>query len=324
MGEHLMMTRMSICTALVVYACCAILLAPGNTVLADTILLDDTFDVPTGAATRGDDAADSLDTAWYTIGPGATPSELSIVTDSVIGTGDAFEVAGDTVDSRIWGSFPSVRLTAVGDYVELSFDVNVVSSVDNTRGFRLGLYNSATDPDAPPTEDKIDDGQYLSVADGYLMMLSTGEADPFCMVRRETADVEIFSPTPADQANYNAPKNSTGSLSTGAKHAISMKLVKTDTGVMGAGMSTILTVDGVEVLNYIDDGTYLLSDPTPADPYGYLDTFDGIVLGNATTGVAGAAVFQLDNIRVATSVPEPSTFVLLVGALALWTRRRGH
>ena len=104
------------------------------------VIFNDTFDVPAGAATRGDDPADPLDIAFTAERGGA-----SVLDDSAgLGTGFALEVsdpAGGYGFIRTLGNFAPQNL-AVGEQLVLSGDFRAINDfADNTSALRIGLGN---------------------------------------------------------------------------------------------------------------------------------------------------------------------------------------
>lgn len=304
------------CTIVLIAVClsCTMTLSPAQ---ADYIRLNDTFD--SESATRYDDANDPLDADWWAIGPSIVDpaTDMFLTTDAGAGginSGNALHVNASGAVGPIWANFSAVNLVNVGDWMELTFDVRLPATSERTTGFRFGLYS--TGGTTPPAADKIDDQLYLNDLDGYLVLVGTGDGTPVTnnsiRVRRETEDGGalslILSGSAADQNNYNVPKG-TAELDTNM-HTIGLKLVRTDTGAMGAGMQTVFSIDGMILSDTIDDGSL---GGTGADPYGFLSSFDGFCLSHIDSDYD----FLVDNILVTTNVPvpEPSTLTLLVSGL---------
>jgi len=101
-------------------------------------IVNDTFDVPAGTATRIDDAADPLDVAWWNVGTG-TPAHATDNGSPGIGTDRTIVL---DANPTMVANFSDVTLGSIGDWVKLSFDMRWIIAAPEDVSYRFGLFNS--------------------------------------------------------------------------------------------------------------------------------------------------------------------------------------
>jgi len=172
-----MKTKKTICGLTAVF----VLLIGTMAAKADYMLLNDTFD--SASATRYDDADDPNDADWWKAGKSVT--SMGLTTDvGGIDDGNALRVDAGSRYSQVWVNFPTVNLTNVGDWLELTFDARLPATSVYASAFRLGLYSSG-DADPPSADYEGSSVLYLEEFDGYLATLGTGTGGA-AAIRRET------------------------------------------------------------------------------------------------------------------------------------------
>ncbi|HSI08406.1 MAG: hypothetical protein ACAH89_02905 [Rariglobus sp.] len=112
---------------------------------------------------RTDNGADPDDTAWYSTG--VAGSALSVVSDAVIGSGNAIKLTATSNSQGLVGRLPSSISLDDGESISLVFDWRFTGTVNINQAARLrfGLYNAGgthTTSDANTTTRGNDAGYY--------------------------------------------------------------------------------------------------------------------------------------------------------------------
>ena len=249
-----------------------------------------------------DDFTDGTVDSWVSTSPGADNSgsgALSIVDGTSLGlTGNALSIT-TTADPSQQG--PAVllgstyTLASTGDYISLSFKFVVDVSVSNTGFLRYALL-----------DDPNDDIASLDSADGYFGQISTSATD-----RGRIAQTQDLYYVGTGGVDY-AVKNLDGAgwqISADTAYNATLTITKTASGadatITFSASGTSLTATESELL-----GSAFTS-------------FDTVAFGINASG----ATLLYDDISVDTNVPEPSTYAIFAGLLALglvmMRRRRG-
>ncbi len=178
-------------------------------------LVHDTFDIGS-PPTHGNDAEDSLDTAWT-----ATGFNLSLAEDATLGTGRALAAASTGTFSHLRGAIPAQTLANPGDTLRLSFDFRYTSVPgNNVGGFRFGFFNSN--------------------GGGYAVQHGTGGSTGYALLRGPDGF--------GSGSNFGSIASaSKSSLNDTARHHATFEIRRTDTGFTLRG-----AVDGVEIATSTD------------------------------------------------------------------------
>ncbi len=262
---------------------------------------NDTFE-GTGSTVNNDTVSDT-DIAWFSRGN----ATITVITDSFAGDGGTKALGinpafggvvylgsfdSDVSDNRpgTGGSADDSRVTlgsTVGEYLSLTMDFHFRAAPDASSGFFFGLYGDPTGfVNADNTGTATDD------ATGYYVRITnSGNAGLF---RDGSGTGTILS-------GGTALGTSTGgSISDQSKHSLELRITRTATGA--------------DVEYFLDSTPFALgSDSSP------LTSFNLVPIKNDTS----TTNYSIDNV-VLRAVPEPSSFVMLLGGLGMMAllRRR--
>jgi hypothetical protein len=204
-------------------------------------------------------------------------SNLSLVTDSTIGTGKAIQDAS-TGDGRMLVNFSEVHLDQHGQTLVLTFDTRLPVEIPNAaEALRFGLYdNNGTM--AARFDDLDAAGHYFGAGDdrGYMGSLGTGTADGSSLYREVGQAVDGVDDLILAQNGLTQLLTAGGSLADGLKHTVQLELERA-----GSGMLIRLILDG-EDLGLAFDHTALG------------------VFNELAFGTSGALTYRLDNVNVST------------------------
>ena len=265
-------------------------LVTGISQAATTVFFDPFTD---GSRTNG---ADANDIQWFT---GRNNIALSVGADAGIGTGNALLVNSSTTFSRIVGVMGSGVTIAVGETLQLSFDMRFTETPDAGSGFlRVGIFNSAS---TAVTVDQ-DVGSFQNDDFGYGFSTNPGAAlAGGTSIATEEANNSILGGS-----------NPGGFNSTGVAGAS----INWGTTVHTAVFSITRLANGSLDLSSSIDGGAAATANVAAINGSY--TFDEVAFGQGGMN----ADLALDNVAL-TIVPEPSSaFGLALGGLCFLRRRR--
>jgi hypothetical protein len=265
-----------------------------------SVFLNDTFDVGS-PATRGNDAADPLDAAWWSAQN--TPL-LTIVNDAGgINQGNALQVdtsSGGNGRQVFANQFGTVSLGYnMGDQVKLSFDFRFKTIVPgNSTTLEFGLYNDngttiMADNQKPASDN---DG-------GYFAAIGFGTFSAASVMREAGGGGALLSGNDiTDQTTSSSPIAINDLLA----HTASLTVTRSASDAV----QLELTIDGV-------------SRASGEDSPLILTTFNELAFLNESKELD----YVLDNVKVeSVLVPEPGTLALLgLGAAAFsWNRLRAR
>lgn len=221
---------------------------------------------------RTDNVSDPDDTAWYSIG--AAGSALTVVNDTVIGSGNAIKLTATSHQQGFVAALPSPITLADGESVSLTFDWRFTGTTNiNQNGrMRYGLYNAGGTPtssDANTTTRTNDVGYYGQTNPGAAS--STGTS-----IMRETALDEILG------SSGTSAIGTAGTSANGGTAARSGYLV-----ISRAGSTLAITagIDGLAVATATD-----------AAPTTY--TFDEVGFSVGIGGYTTPSPLVVDNVEV--------------------------
>jgi len=275
----------------------AVLIAPFA--IQAQIVLDDTFDIPTDGATRGNDAADPNDTAWWKADSGNDPG-LSVV--ELTSPDYALQVDPGSIFEPFVGSFSGFTLTNVGDSITLTYQVRQLSQGGG--GLIGGLYNDNGTPTTADNDNSADDDF------GYHVNIGTpgGANNGSTPLLKETSSTG--RPTQGTRFNIT-PTLSTGfAFGAGGFHDVTMVIEKTAATEATVSVSWSGDTNGNTIVG-IDDGS---------QGGGAFFTFNEVMFASGSSNN-----WQVDNVVVTTNtIPEPSTYaaIMALGALGVLLIRR--
>lgn len=274
---------------------------------AQTILyFNDTFEDGGGTATRNNDSSTVSTTDIAFFGRGNTGANITVINDSFAGSTKALGLAPGSAGVVYLGSFdsdvsnnnpatgvaatdPRVTLSAtVGNYLSLTMDYHYRATPGATSDFRFGLYG---DPSQFITADNS--GMATDDATGYWVTV------PFSGNATITRDV-TGTGTILGTGSTIATSTTGGSISDQLKHSLELRITRTATGAD---------------IGYYRDGT-LFASGSDSSP---ITSFNLVPFKNGTA----TTTYSIDNVSLR-AVPEPGTFVMLLGGagmLALLRRR---
>lgn len=255
-------------------------------------IIKDTFDTPVGA-TRIDDAADPLDTAWYDYDGGT--AVISYTTDNFVpGIGSDNTMVLEGSSAKMMATFSDIELTSVGDWVKLSFDWRWVTITSGN--IRFGLWNNGgTAVTGDGVGSTVDDFGYWVIVepDGGNAYLGAKDNEGPGIFGGGTF-ANAFAPVPIGNASDGA-----------AAHSLSLMVTRESATQARVAVS----LDGTTYVDFVDDNGATYINASTYNQAGVLN-YAGIDL-------------RLDNITVSTNVPEPATTCMLaLGAIALLRKRR--
>ena len=258
-------------------------------------------------STKGNDAFDSTDLAWFSSLDFGT---ASLQNDSFAGGGSlkALQLSSPDTFRRLTAAFPTTTLGAnAGDQLVLSFDMRLTEApTSNQVGFRFGLFNSAGTSIASDNPNGVNQPTQQNDDFGYVVKISTGT--PTALENSITDESAGNNPTGGTVLAGETVLGSAVSpisINDQLKHTFSLTLER-------VGPSLIS-------LSFVADGI-LKTTALDATPFLTFDTIH-IAQGNVSTD------FRIDNVRVETllaaaAVPEPATLSLAaLGMVALMRRR---
>ncbi|WP_269523304.1 PEP-CTERM sorting domain-containing protein [Coraliomargarita parva] len=263
------------------------------------VLINDSFDV--GASpTLADDGDDPNDTSWTAVA-GYTSTALS--TTDQLGSGNSLygNVGGQSVN-LLKTTFTEQTLSQVGASLSVSFDYRTQSTLSSGNSYvpAFGFYDS--DGGTSSSNSLAPDGfeGYFARVD-YDRVFLQGETG---LDHLSVAGSDVF-----DQANqyYTDMAGTVGNFD-GSERNFTFTITRiADTGADGFD-DIQMTITGIDPTNSTNNFSFSsISNVTSAQDY----EFD--MLGIRSR----AANYWIDNIVVTSSIPEPNTFALFGGSLAL-------
>lgn len=248
---------------------------------ADVTLLNDTFEIPSGTATAGDDAADTQDTAWYSVGSDPTLTVTGAAGSRVL------SATGLTKEKPFVGSFASTTLATTGDSITLSLDLQFPSGRSGGN-FRIGLFSDGGTPNTA-------DNQGVNNNDaGYFLQLGTPEPSSNGVSSLQKSTANLF-----DSGALVGSNIATGIVKDNAFHTLTLTVERT--GVSEVTLTGTLT------------GATSNTSFSRVDSSGLLTTFNEIGVRYASSDHP----YNIDNVVVTTTIPEPGSFVLALSGVAL-------
>ena len=239
------------------------------------VLVDDTFDLDSGTATRDDDGADDMDIAWYTTN-GAHTALLSVSPSGGFGS-DVMIMEGSLVQAV--ASFQLVELENIGEYISLIINCRTDRDYDYVTypswgdySLRLGMYDNGDTP--------IDaDGGNAALADdiGYYGL---SQVDAYMALYQEVPVGTTIVAGNSENLTYGTAPSS---LMSAAADTIVMTITKTAGGTYMA-----VSCNAGEVMAAGDNTTEAVT------------SFNEIALQQAAHGD-----FYVNEVRVVTSIRKP-------------------
>jgi len=287
--------------------CGAVLVLASTTARGQTTIAGDTFetsDHPTGNRTVVTGGVNGI--VFYTHNATGSNYSPSIVSDATFGSLvlNNNDTTTGAVGEEIIGLLPTaVTLVNPNDFITLNFSfryLNVATATANNAGFRFGIESSngtvlTGDNHAATADD--DRGYYMQAGVG-----TTAPAGGNTFYNEGGGTTPILGGT--DRVAVNATTNGV---------TINDNLVHTASFTI-----TLLSATSIK-LSMTLDGTTTVQ--TNASTTSIRTTFDEIAFGDGF--VAAPMQFDIDNIQVTSSVPEPGSAALLAASpLLLLARRR--
>ncbi len=242
-----------------------------------------------------DDFSDNNANGWYASVSGSLDASSGAM---AVTAGRAAQIALTT---------PST-LVSVGDTITFTFDVSFATSGNADNGFRFGLFDS-NGGNLPSANGATGYDNYL----GFIATTNPGATggSPVKFWSRDPANINgalITSIGAFDQVGVN------GGSTTGAFPTATF---------LNATLSYTRTADGLDLSYSLYNGATELQSHSISLTAPSTYTFDVLAL----SGISTIGAFTLDNVSVdLTTIPEPSTYALVVGAgmlgLVAWRRRR--
>jgi len=273
------------------------------------VILNDNF---TSGTTYNDRQSLSDSASWY------VQNKDNGASLSINNTAGTLTYSKGTASANMWGYFTdsgTLGLTNVGDSITLSltFTGTTTGSDIATNAFRLGLLNSgggATRVEADVSGNLVAETAFNGW-DGYAVFLTprpegnSQSVDSSIQKRTGTND-QLFSSSAFTQVGSAVNNN----IQVGST---SRTLVFTIEKTGADAVSLIASYAGSEILNVTDSSSIF-------------DSFDAFAFSNFN-GASSVDPITFSNISVTTAVPEPSTYAILAGMMALglvMLRRRMH
>lgn len=248
-------------------------------------------------------ATNPSDAGLYTIDTNGSATVETAVT-SIINNSNSIDGNSVFVEQAAFEavvfSFDTVSLDAVGSSLTFSFDLRIVDNAGGQNGLRFGLYNqngTSVTGDAS-TESNNDFGYRSGIPFG-----STIASDISSSILKEDGSNSLVL-TGNDGTNL-------GSSGTGSRI--------TDANVYRVNFSITRTATGVDLLYETYSGSEFdtlitsISDSDNSDAY---TSFNEFAIGSSVGTDVAPFQYVLDNLTVS-SIPEPKSSALLLGAIAL-------
>jgi hypothetical protein len=283
---------------------------------AATVRVDDRFDDAdrdnNGTTDGGVAVTPSAEISFPFYRQGNGTQAVGTALDSVLGsaTNNALTLTSGTgTFSVVAGRFaasPQTYLVSTGDTVSVSFDFRMTGTIAaSSAGFRFGLANSngtTITADQTTAQASADDKSFF-------VQLGTGGTTGTSVAEESGTATNVLSG--AD----------TVALTTASAITAGSAITLNDTAKRSALLTLTKNASGVGVAVSIFDATgTLLVRAAGADSGSTLTAFDEVAFGSGGT----TNNFNIDNVVVVTSIPEPATGALVVAPLVvgLSSRRR--
>lgn len=268
----------------IVYSSCVVLFAP--VAAGQTTLFSDDF-------TDGNILSNP---AWYAFGAG-----VAVEDDAGLGTGNALriDIPAESGSRYLHTEFPEVTLGAVGDYIEVTFDVRVFGPASNVGSLlRFGLYdtNGTSSADGASPSDGF--GYYAAADVG-------GRVSTLAYDLRRNRVLGVFNTLSGpDEFGGTASNNDSYAVTFNDAHTAKFRIERTEDPfdqVPDLLVSTVIKGPG-------DDELADVSNNVLAE-MGIIDTFSFGDFNIGTRSAPQAVTFMIDNVNVVTNlvvdIPDP-------------------